>query len=95
ETDAKEDLISEIKTRLSAAGHRLLLSDTSLELASPEAVLKRGYSIIRKSKAPDGSGHYAGQGLIVRSSSEISPDEFLDVTFSSGTARVEVREVGK
>lgn len=93
--DAKEDLISEIKTRLSAAGHRLLLSDTSLELASPEAVLKRGYSIIRKSNVPDGSGQHAGQGMIVRSSSEISPDESLDITFSSGSARVEVREVGK
>ena len=93
--DAKEGLISEIKAILGSIGHRLVLGNTGLELASPEAVLKRGYSIIRKAKVADASGNYAGQGLIVRSSSEISPDEILDITFSSGTARVEVREVGQ
>lgn len=93
--DAREGLISEIKAILGSIGHRLTLGNTGLELASPEAVLKRGYSIIRKSKVSGASGKYAGLGMIVRSSSAISPDESLDITFSSGTARVEVREVGK
>jgi len=93
--DAREDLVSGITMMLSEAGHRLLLGSMSLEVASPEAVLKRGYSIIRKSKAPDATGQNAGPGTIIRSSSEIALDESLDITFSSGTARVEVMEVGQ
>ena len=92
--EAREGLILTIKGILASVGHRLALGNTGLELASPEAVLKRGYSIVRKSSGSVPRGDSPVQGMIVRSSSEVSPEEILDLTFSSGTARVEVREVG-
>ena len=92
--EAREGLILNIKGILGSVGHRLALGNTGLELASPEAVLKRGYSIVRKSNISILSGGSTVHGVIVRSSSEVSPDEILELTFSSGTARVEVREVG-
>lgn len=87
--DARETVVTSIASLLLAIGHRVTLSETSLELASPEAVLKRGYSIVRK--VSSGSG--PSSGSIVRSASQIEADESLQVIFSSGSARVDVREV--
>jgi len=96
--DARDDLTSAISALLLATRHRIALADTRLELASPEAVLKRGYSIVRKAK-PAGNGSSGdsterlGSGGIVRAASQVSVDESLQLIFSSGSARVDVREV--
>jgi len=96
--DAGESLRSAQAARLRDAGHRVALAGTSLELASPLAVLARGYSIVRKAASfPDGSrpnpSSPLGFGTIVRSAGQLETDDSLQVIFSSGSARVDVREV--
>jgi len=96
--DARDDLTMGMSSLLLATRHRIALADTHLELASPEAVLKRGYSIVRKAPPPGGespgdSATRLGSGGIVRAASEVSVDESLQLIFSSGSARVNVREV--
>lgn len=98
--DGKDGLVSSMSSLLLATRHRFALANTSLELASPEAVLKRGYSIVRKATAqgeePSSSLEARlGSGSIVRASSQVSVDESLQLIFSSGSARVNVREVNK
>lgn len=96
--DARDELTSAISALLLATRHRIALADTSLELASPEAVLKRGYSIVRKASMEDTEAskdkpERLGSGGIVRAASQVSIDESLQLIFSSGSARVDVREV--
>ncbi len=96
--DAGESLRSGQAARLRDAGHRVALAGTSLELASPLAVLARGYSIVRKAASfPEGSrpnpSSPLGFGTIVRSAGQLETDDSLQVIFSSGSARVDVREV--
>ena len=94
--DAGDDLGAGMTSLLRDRGHRVALCDTSMELASPMAVLRRGYSIVRQA-APATEGLNQdpplGSGVIVRDASQLHKDESLQIVFSSGKARVEVREV--
>ena len=96
--DARDELSAGMKYRLLKTAHRIELCDSNMELASPEAVLRRGYSIVRRKVPAEAwtSGTRdspLGLGEIVRSGSVLSADETLQIVFSSGKARVEVREV--
>lgn len=91
--EAREALTASLQNSLKETGHRIRLCENSLELASPEAVLKRGYSIVRKTGPGNVAGPLSAPAAIVRSSREIAPHETLHITFSSGSAHVEVREV--
>lgn len=51
----------------------------SLQHLNPEAVLERGFSMVR-----------TGKGKIVRSSAEISPNEDISITFAHGSAAARV-----
>lgn len=98
--EAREALAAETLSRLRDASHRVALCDTSLELASPEAVLKRGYAIVRKggasaAQALKSQDFPLGSGSIVRQAGEIKTGETLNLIFSSGAASAEVREVEK
>ncbi|MFZ3109186.1 MAG: exodeoxyribonuclease VII large subunit [Rectinemataceae bacterium] len=96
--DARDELSAGMKYRLLKTAHRIELCDSNMELASPEAVLRRGYSIVRR-KVPteawtSGTRDFPlGLGEIVRSGSVLSADETLQIVFSSGKARGEVRAV--
>jgi len=96
--DARDELTSAVSALFLATRHRIALAETSLELASPEAVLKRGYSIVRKAspegaESPKDRAERLGSGGIIRAASQVSLDESLQLIFSSGSARVDVREV--
>jgi len=96
--DARDELSAGMKYRLLKTAHRIELCDSNMELASPEAVLRRGYSIVRRKVPAEAwtSGTRdspLGLGEIVRSGSVLSADETLQIVFSSGKARVVVREV--
>lgn len=60
---------------------RLLALQQHLHLLDPNRVLSRGYSLVRDAK-----------GGIVSDSRHIQPSEVLDITFSQGSARVQVQE---
>ena len=96
--DARDELTAAMNFLMRETGHRIELCDSNMELASPQAVLGRGYSIVRR-KVPQEdwiSGTIdspLGSGEIVRSASVLAADETLQLVFSSGRARVEVREV--
>ena len=96
--DARDELSAGMKYRLLKTAHRIELCDSNMELASPEAVLRRGYSIVRRKVPAEAwtSGTRdspLGLGEIVRSGSVLAANETLQIVFSSGKARVEVREV--
>lgn len=65
---------------LARLGERLERAAGSLELVSPQAVLARGYAIVRNA-----------DGHVVRASGEVNRGEALDVTLAEGALRVEVR----
>lgn len=96
--DARDELTVTMNYRLRETEHRIEFCDSNMELASPQAVLRRGYSIVRR-KVPDGNWNSTtrdsplGSGEIVRSASVLAADETLQLVFSAGRARVEVREV--
>lgn len=96
--DARDELTASMNFLLRETGHRIQLCDSNMELASPQAVLRRGYSIVRRNVphedwASGAADSPLGSGEIVRSASILAADETLQLVFSSGRARVEVREV--
>jgi exodeoxyribonuclease VII large subunit len=91
--DATEDLGRAIQASILDRRHRLDLAGNSLSLASPAAILGRGYAIVRKEEGPAADDAPLGSGSIVRSSGEIEKGEALRLYFSSGRARVDVVEV--
>ena len=96
--DARDQLSATMNYLLRETGHRIELCDSNMELASPLAVLSRGYSIVRRNVpdddwTPGTKDSPLGSGEIVRSASVLAADETLQLVFSSGRARVEVREV--
>lgn len=93
--DARDTIAESIAARLNEAAHRIELGENSLELASPRAVLARGYSIVRKPSPEHARAGDAplGEGLIVRASSQLKADDRLALIFSEGNALVDVREV--
>ncbi len=96
--DAGDGLTASMSSRLRETEHRIAFCDSNMELASPQAVLRRGYSIVRR-KVPEASWASTagesplGSGEIVRSASVLAADETLQLVFSEGRVRVEVREV--
>jgi len=96
--DARDELTASMNFLVRETGHRIQLCDSNMELASPQAVLRRGYSIVRRNVphedwASGAADSPLGSGEIVRSASILAADETLQLVFSSGRARVEVREV--
>ena len=74
-------LILAISTRLHGAALALNNGRDRLEALSPVAVLKRGFSIVRKG------------GLVVRGADEVTAGDELDLTFGSGGATASVTQV--
>ncbi len=78
---AKEDILNGMKNRLTEAKHTLALTKSLLEGADPEAILKRGYSIVRDAET----------GKTVRSAQDVKTGAVLRIQPASGaiSARVE------
>jgi exodeoxyribonuclease VII large subunit len=69
------------KTRLKDLSHKLDIADTRLDELSPNVVLKRGFSFVRK------------QGKVIRSVQSIDVNDKLELVLSDGSAQVAVQSV--
>jgi exodeoxyribonuclease VII large subunit len=83
--EASEELSSRIEAAMDSRRRRLELAERSLEMASPEAVLARGFSVVRK----------AGGGPAIRDSGRLKAGEGIDILFARGSAGARVMEVRK
>ena len=81
--DAREELSRGMKDALAERARRLELAGNSLAAMSPEAVMARGFAVVRPS---------AG-GNAIRDAAELRAGEDLDIRFSRGGAAVRVQEV--
>jgi exodeoxyribonuclease VII large subunit len=82
--DARDELVSGIKALLEDRSRRVELASRELLAASPEAVLARGFSVVR-----------SAEGRALRDSSSLRPGDRLEISFSRGSAAAEVLEVTK
>lgn len=80
--EAREGLVRGVQDRLGEERRRLELAGASLEAASPEAVLARGFAVVRDS-----------EGRAVRDSASLETGEMLDIRFARGEARARVEGV--
>ena len=81
--DAKEGLLRGLTDSVALRRHRLELALGSLEASSPEAVLARGFTVVRNAKT----------GRAVRAINELSQGDMLDIKFSRGGASARVEEL--
>lgn len=85
--DAREDLARGMSAAMDLRARRLELASRDLAATSPEAVLARGYAVVRRASCA------AVGGRAVRDSSEIAAGDELDITFARGGTRVKTLEV--
>lgn len=92
--EAGESLREELSLRIELARHKIALGVTALELASPKAIMERGYSIARLEESDSGEGILGG-GPAIRDAGTLASGSRIKVYFSVGKASVEVRTVEK
>ena len=80
--DAKEDLVRGLRDQLDSRTRRLEIARIGLESASPEAVLARGFAVVRDS-----------DGRAVRDGSALAPGDGINLRFARGGAAARVEEV--
>ena len=80
--DLKEALILGMRDSLTRSRHRFDLAALSLNSASPQAILARGYAVVRK----------ADSGKAVRDSRELSPRDRINVQFARGSSAAVIEE---
>jgi exodeoxyribonuclease VII large subunit len=78
----RQRLIQSSEQRLQQANNQYHLLKQKLAALDPQAVLKRGYSLVRQMN-----------GAIVRSSAELVPGQPLDIQLSRGQLKVQVTEI--
>lgn len=83
--DAKEALVLGVRDSLREARHRQELALRGLESASPEAVLARGFAVVRRTDT----------GKAVRDAGELSPSDRVSLQFARGSAKATVEEVAE
>lgn len=71
---ATEAIEQGIRSKVDAFSHRIELAANAIELSNPKAIMKRGFSIVRKNSA------------IVRSAETIKPGEEVHISFYRGQA---------
>jgi len=80
--DAKEDLARAMDSFLLKRRHRLDISLRELQAHSPLDILKRGYAVIRNPETQE----------IIRSITELQPDQAVEITLHQGRARARIEE---
>jgi exodeoxyribonuclease VII large subunit len=93
--DSREILANEIRGRITHIVHRIELSERSLVVASPQAVLERGYSIVTILIPESGrtDGDKTNGRLIVRSAASVSHGDEIHIQFAVGKASANIVEV--
>ncbi len=80
--DLKEDLVLGMRDSLVRSRHRFDLASLSLNSASPQAVLERGYAVVRR----------ADTGKAVRDSRELCPRDRVTLQFARGASAAVIEE---
>ncbi len=80
--DLKEDLVLGMRDSLIRARHRFDLASLSLNSASPQAVLERGFAVVRR----------ADTGRAVRDSKELCPRDRVTLQFARGASAAVIEE---
>ncbi|HRY80878.1 MAG TPA: exodeoxyribonuclease VII large subunit, partial [Spirochaetia bacterium] len=80
--DLKEDLVLGMRDSLVRSRHRFDLASLSLASASPQAVLSRGFAVVRS----------ADTGRAVRDSRELSPRDRVTLQFARGASAAVIEE---
>jgi len=80
--DAKEELARGLKDALASRRHRLELAQTGLEASSPDAILARGFAVVRR----------PGDRKAIRDSGELEAGADIDIRFARGGAKATIEE---
>jgi exodeoxyribonuclease VII large subunit len=95
--DAREELARGMSAAIELRARRLELASRDLAAMSPEAVLARGFAVVRRAPGATSvgaaAGEVGGRGAAIRDAAEIAPGEELDITFARGKARASTLEV--
>jgi exodeoxyribonuclease VII large subunit len=80
--DAKDELARGLKEALDSRRHRLELARTGLEASSPDAILARGFAVVRR----------PGDRKAIRDSGELAAGAGIDIRFARGGAKARIEE---
>jgi len=83
--EARDALVREMKAAVDGRRRRAELASRDLAALSPEAVLARGFAVVRQ----------GGGGPAIRDAATLAAGESLDIRFARGTASAQVLEVGR
>lgn len=75
---ATEAIEQGMRSKVDAFSHRIALAASAIELSNPKAIMKRGFSIVRKSAE------------IIRSAEMIKPGEEVHISFYRGEANASI-----
>ncbi len=75
---ATEAIEQGMRSKVDAFSHRIALAASAIELSNPKAIMKRGFSIVRKSAE------------IIRSAETIKPGEEVHISFYRGEANASI-----
>ncbi len=93
--EANEILVNVMNKTLTELGRRVELASGILETASPQAILRRGFSIVRHSIGLSENLQELSAGQVVRSASQLGQGDLIDITFAKGSATANVKEIRK
>jgi exodeoxyribonuclease VII large subunit len=85
--EARETLARTMQEAIEVKRRRVENASRDLAAMSPEAVLERGFAVVRRAEDSAGGA--------IRDSAAIRPGEELDITFARGKARAQTLEVGE
>jgi exodeoxyribonuclease VII large subunit len=75
---ATEAIERGMRSKVDASSHRIALAASAIEISNPKAIMKRGFSIVRKSAE------------IIRSAETIKPGEKVHISFYRGEANASI-----
>ncbi|MGO8694538.1 MAG: exodeoxyribonuclease VII large subunit [Rectinemataceae bacterium] len=81
--EAREGLVRDMAAAIESRRRRIELASRELAATSPEAVLARGFAVVRKT----------GESRAIRDAKTLAADDALDIVFSRGAASARVWEV--
>jgi exodeoxyribonuclease VII large subunit len=90
--DARGELAVAMAASIERRSRRLELASRELAAMSPEAVLARGFAVVRRAAAR-GAGGEAGGTKAIRNAAELSAGDEIDISFARGKARAATLEV--
>jgi exodeoxyribonuclease VII large subunit len=87
--EARDELARAMQEAIDARARRVEKASRDLAAMSPEAVLARGFAVVRRLR-----GEAVGaEGSAIRDSANLKPGDELDITFARGRARTQTLEV--